>query len=164
MADAAVEFLLENIKQLLLDQDRLIKDAKSQLQILEKDLSMFKALLEEHSTEKRNKNKALKELMRQIREVVYDAEDIIDAYVTQAAQNKTRNFLTRIVLGRAKLLSLSQNIEGIGQEVKRIYEKSRADFSTLHLGSLSGSDTGMEHKESKQIKRKDVHLILFSAS
>ncbi|PIN04261.1 hypothetical protein CDL12_23205 [Handroanthus impetiginosus] len=137
MADAAVEFLLNNLKDLLLYHTHLIEDAKSQIEILENDLTMFKAFLEEYSTNKRNKNKALKQLMKEIRDIVYEAEDIIDTYITQTAEDKARSVFTRIFHGPAKLLNVTKKIGDISAKVKHIYNKSRIDFATLQIGSVS---------------------------
>ncbi|KAL2464437.1 NBS-LRR class resistance protein Fy2-Ry2 [Forsythia ovata] len=42
------------------------------------------------SSEKRNKNETLKELVKQIRDVVYEAENTVDTFVAQAAVDKSR--------------------------------------------------------------------------
>ncbi|KAL8474691.1 hypothetical protein ACS0TY_031219 [Phlomoides rotata] len=146
MADAAVEFLLENLKQLLLHHANLIKDAKNLLEKLENDLRLFKAFLRD-SAKKRRKDEKLRELVRQIQNVVYEAEDIIDAIVTQAAEDKSRNYFLRAFQNRSEL---TQQVETVCSKIRDIYgDKSRADFAFINV------EDGEPDKIEAPILRKD---------
>ncbi|KAK6123585.1 hypothetical protein DH2020_042674 [Rehmannia glutinosa] len=141
MADAAVEFLLENLQQLLLYHAHLISDAKNQVEKLEKDLRLFKAFLKD-STKKRRKDNSLRELVGQIRDVVYEAEDVIDAFVTQAAESKSKNYFLRAFQTPVKLLSIAKDVEAVGGKVREIYgDKSRIDFASLTVGDGGPEET-----------------------
>lgn len=130
MADAAVEFLLENLKQLLLHHVDLIKDAKNQLEKLEYDLRLFKAFLKD-STKKRRKDEKLRELVRQIQSVVYEAEDVIDSVVTQAAEAKSKNYFLRAFQNRAVF---TEQVDSVCRKIRDIYgDKSRLDFAFLNV-------------------------------
>ncbi|KAG8378689.1 hypothetical protein BUALT_Bualt07G0011400 [Buddleja alternifolia] len=151
MADAAVEFLLENLQQLLLYHAHLISDAKNQVETLENDLRLFKAFLKD-STKKRRKDDSLRELVRQIRDVVYEAEDIIDAFVTQAAESKSKNYFLRAFQTPVKLLGIAKEVEAIGGKVRAIYgDKSKLDFATLSV-----ADGGAEETEAPLVRQENV--------
>lgn len=77
MADAAVELLLEKLKQLLVQHTHLIEGAGNLVDKLEKHLLFFRAIPTDALKLRRN-DETLKELIRQIRYAVYKAEDIID--------------------------------------------------------------------------------------
>ncbi|KAL8457119.1 hypothetical protein ACS0TY_034278 [Phlomoides rotata] len=140
MADAAVEFLLENLQQLLLYHTSLISNAKEQVEKLDNDLRLFKAFLRD-STKKRRKDEGLRELVRQIRDVVYEAEDIIDAFVTQAAESKSKNYFLRAFQTPAKLLTIAKEVEKIGAKVRGIYgDKGKFDFASLGVGDGGDPD------------------------
>ncbi|KAL2243760.1 UNVERIFIED_CONTAM: putative disease resistance protein [Sesamum indicum] len=142
MADAAVQFLLDNLQQLLIYHTHLIADAKNQVEKLESNLRVFNAFLKD-STKKRRKDESLRELVRQIRDVVYEAEDIIDAFVTQAAESKAKNYFLRAFETPVKLHSIATQIEKVSATVKEIYgDKSRIDFAALNVG-----DGGPEKSE-----------------
>ncbi|KAL8474690.1 hypothetical protein ACS0TY_030492 [Phlomoides rotata] len=131
MADAAVEFLLENLKQLLLHHAHLIKDAKNQLEKLERELRFLKAFLRD-STKSRRKDETLKALIQEIRDVVYEAEDIIDTYVTQAAaaEAKSLSFIPKLRIRN----ELTEQVESVCRKIKEIYdERSRIDFGFLSI-------------------------------
>lgn len=132
MADAAVEFLLENLKQLLLYHVDLIKDAKYQLEKLENDLRLFKAFLKD-SRKKRRKDEKLRELVRQIQSVVYEAEDVIDSIVTQAAEgkSKSKSYFFRTFQNRAEF---TEQVDAVCRKINDIYgDNSRASFAILNV-------------------------------
>lgn len=143
MADAAVEFLLENLKQLLLYNAKLILDIKDQVEFLYNDLTLFKAFLRD-STEKRSKHEYLKELVKQIRNVVYEAEDAIDSFVAHAAVHKARKPIQKALHMfdyPAKLRNVARMIEVIRTKVKDIYENKRFGFEGVNVGDGSNGTT-----------------------
>ncbi|KAK4438441.1 putative late blight resistance proteinR1A-10 [Sesamum alatum] len=151
MADAAVEFLLDNLQQLLIYHTHLISDAKNQVEKLESDLRLFKAFLRD-STKKRRKDESLRELVRQIRDVVYEAEDIIDAFVTQAAESKSKSYFLRAFQTPVKLHGIATDIERVSAKVKDIYgDKNRIDFAALNVG-----DGGPEESEPPTVRQENV--------
>ncbi|XP_051123189.1 disease resistance protein RPP8-like [Andrographis paniculata] len=150
MADAAVEFLLGNLQQLLLYHTHLIKGARDQVEQLENDLRLFKAFLRD-STKKRRKDDSFREVVRQIRDVVYDAEDIIDAFVTQATESKSRNYFIQAFKKPVDLHGIASQVESISGKVKEIYDKNKLDF-----GSLNVADGGAEETEVPLVRQENV--------
>lgn len=123
MADAAVQFLLENLKQVLLYNGGLIKNVKEEVEYLERELRLFRAFLQD-STKNLKKDEISREIVNQIREVVYDIEDAIDAYVTQAADNKAKNFIGNFFgVPKSQLISVASNVRSLGEKVKSILER-----------------------------------------
>lgn len=156
MADAAVEFLLENLKQLLLYHAHLIIDSKTQVENLENDLRLFKAFLKD-STKTRKKDETLRELVRQIRDVVYEAEDVIDAFVTQAAEIKSKNYFRKVLFTPAKLLTVAKDVEAIGTKVKNIYDKNRIDFASLDIDGGGGANVKIpEEKKDPSVRQENI--------
>ncbi|KAH6763008.1 hypothetical protein C2S52_020441 [Perilla frutescens var. hirtella] len=156
MADAAVEFLLENLKQLLLYNANLILDVKDQVEFLYNDLTLFKAFLKD-STEKRSKHETLKELVKQIRNVVYEAEDAIDTFVAHAAVHKARKQIGKalhIFDYSAKLRGVAHEIQSIRGRVKDIYENKKFGFEALHVGD--GSDRATKEKKPPIVEEDNV--------
>ncbi|KAL3621934.1 hypothetical protein CASFOL_034130 [Castilleja foliolosa] len=89
---------------------------KNLVERLEKDLRLFKAFLEDNS---------LRELVVQIRNVVYGAEDVIDAFVTQAAETKSRNYFLRALKTPVPLLNIAKDVEAAGSKVRDIYNDNK---------------------------------------
>nr|GEU84761.1 putative late blight resistance protein homolog R1B-14 [Tanacetum cinerariifolium] len=124
MADAAVEFLLGNLKQLLVYNAHLISSVKDQVDSLCNDLRLLAAFVKE-TTESRSKHAVVKELVRRIRLEVYKAEDIVDMYVFYASVHKSRTNIEKafhIADYPMKLRSVGKEIEDIRGRVKEIYD------------------------------------------
>ncbi|KAK4379465.1 hypothetical protein RND71_001327 [Anisodus tanguticus] len=76
---AAVNFLVENLMQLLRDNAELIVGVRGEADNLLQDLSEFSAFLKQ-AAKLRSENQVLKELVKSIRKVVNHAEDAIDKF------------------------------------------------------------------------------------
>ncbi|KAL2227490.1 UNVERIFIED_CONTAM: hypothetical protein Sindi_2107700 [Sesamum indicum] len=137
MADAAVDFLLEKLQHLLFHQSLLIIDVKKQVEKLVEDLHLFKLFLED-SAKNRRKDESLRELARHIHDVVYEAEDIIDALVTQAANSKSRSYFSRAFDAPTKLLTIINDIDTICAMV--------GNKAWIHSADLAG-DEGLQKSE-----------------
>ncbi|KAL7589893.1 hypothetical protein Lser_V15G40183 [Lactuca serriola] len=124
MADAAVEFLLGNLKQLLVYNANLISSVKDQVDSLCNDLRLLAAFVKE-TTESRSKNTVVNVLVRRIRIEVYKAEDIVDMYVFHASIQKSRSSFERAIHFTdypLKLRTVGKEIEDIRRRVKEIYD------------------------------------------
>lgn len=91
MVDVGVDFLLENLMQLLRDNAELIGGVKDEVENLSEDLREFNAFLQQAAMV-RSENPVQKELMRSIRKVVNRAEDAIDKFVIEAKLHKDKGF------------------------------------------------------------------------
>ncbi|KAL1553940.1 putative disease resistance RPP13-like protein 3 [Salvia divinorum] len=140
MAEAAVTFLLENVKKLVVEQASLIKGAEGELKQLEDELELMNAFLIEHS-DNQEKGPVFIELVKQIREAVYDAEDTLDTCLT--AKFNSVGLLNRNNVDLAKKVKelrlqlepkfakAMNNLRGPGQSV------AYGSASTLGLGPSS---------------------------
>nr|GMD19826.1 putative disease resistance RPP13-like protein 3 [Ipomoea batatas] len=125
MADAAVEFLLENLNQLLLYHDDLLSGVKDQVKSLHKELSLMNAFLKD-SRENRSVSEYVRELVSQIAIVAYEAEDIIDTFVMNVAVQKGRSTMKRLIQSfdhSSKLRIVAEEIQTIKVKVEEIYDK-----------------------------------------
>ncbi|GFP96613.1 putative late blight resistance protein homolog r1b-17 [Phtheirospermum japonicum] len=157
MADAAVEFLLENLKQLLLYNGNLIAGVKDEVESLYNDLSLFRAFLKD-STEnhRRQQNEVLKELVKQIRNVVYEAEDAVDTFVAHAAVHKARKPIEKAlhIFDYPAKLRMAKEIELIRGKVKDIYENNKFGFGVMQVGN--GFDRGTKEKKPPIVEEDNV--------
>ncbi|KAL0384875.1 UNVERIFIED_CONTAM: putative late blight resistance proteinR1A-10 [Sesamum radiatum] len=154
MAEAAVTFLLENLQQLVSDQLSLISGAQNELEQLQNELDLMKSFLED-SASKRVKSELFKTLEKQIREIVYTAEDTIDTCVSQAAAGSwfKRNL-------NPNRLSLAKEVQSLREEkVKPAFEDARMKFATLQIADAPPpQDTSDPRKISLTAEKKIVGL------
>ncbi|KAL0356362.1 UNVERIFIED_CONTAM: putative late blight resistance proteinR1A-10 [Sesamum radiatum] len=102
-------------------------DLKQQVERLENDVLAFKAFLKDYSrcSEKLWTEERL-ELAFQMRGVIYEAVDIIDAFLTlQAAarHNKPKSYFSKTYGSPAELRGMARDVETVGAKVRRIYAK-----------------------------------------
>ncbi|GER29871.1 NBS-LRR type resistance protein [Striga asiatica] len=159
MADAAVEFLLVNLKQLLLYNAGLIDGVKDQVEYLYNDLSFFKAFLKDFAeSHRRQQNQVLKELVKQIRNVVFEAEDAVDEFVAHKAEHKARKPIEKALHMfdyPAKLRQLAREIEGIRSKVKDIYDNKWYGLG-VGVGINDGPDKASKVKKPPIVEEDNV--------
>ncbi|GFP83585.1 putative late blight resistance protein homolog r1b-14 [Phtheirospermum japonicum] len=146
MADAVVEFLLQNIKELLLYHADLIYGLHDQVESLHKELSLMKAFLKD-SRDKHDESEYVREVVRQITDVAYEAEDIIDAFVVNASIQK-RSTIRKVMraFDNASLLrNVGREIESIRVKVKEIYDKKM-----FGIVSMARSEPVRKHSREKR--------------
>ncbi|KAG5523530.1 hypothetical protein RHGRI_035364 [Rhododendron griersonianum] len=121
--DTAVDIFLETLKQLLTSSKLgLIIDEKRQLQFLDENIKYLRGFLK--ITEKNRKEHAeVMELVTRIRDVVLEAENIVELYVVYAfktdascslQENRDHLFLD--------IESVKKEIETLTVKVKQIYD------------------------------------------
>ncbi|CAL5427998.1 unnamed protein product [Camellia sinensis] len=143
MATAAVDFLLSNLKQLLMHNADLISGVKQQVLYA--------------STEKGNEFEIVKVLVRQIRDVVYAAEDAIDTFVVHAAMQRARSTLSKVIHGidyPTKLRNVAGDIQNIRQKVDDISKKSMFGFGVTRQGEPS--NRGLPEKKAPVVEEENV--------
>lgn len=147
MADAVVEFLLANLKELLLYHTDLIYGLKEQVESLHRDLSLMKAFLKD-SRERREESEYVREVVRQITDVAYEAEDIIDSFVVNEVMKKSRNTMKRMFYAfdnASVLRNVAREIESIRAKVKAIY-----DNKMFGIVSMSGGEPPRRGRRGKR--------------
>lgn len=141
-------FLLEEVKEVLKWYKDLISGAENEFQQLNNDLSLLKAYLKD-AAKKTKKEEVFRELERQIREVVYDAEDTIENCLAKAAAAKEKNVVRRN-LGPNRL-TLAKQVRSFREDkLKPTLEKVKS-FATM-----DGPSTSVEEPWTKQKKVKST--------
>ncbi|CAA3027698.1 late blight resistance homolog R1A-10 [Olea europaea subsp. europaea] len=124
--EAAMRFLLENLKQLLLYNAHLILGVRSDVESLDKNLRLFHAILKDMA-KGNNHHYVLNELVVQIRDIVYDAEDCVDEYVSHSAMQEARNNFSKLIHicnYTAKLRNMAVKIKSVRGKVDDMYQKN----------------------------------------
>ncbi|KAF3951468.1 hypothetical protein CMV_022885 [Castanea mollissima] len=98
MADSVVSFLLENLTQLLSQESKLLGGVEDQVRLLQNELSLIKIFLK-NTEGKRHDNELVKEVVSQIRDVAYEAEDVIDTFIVTVTKHKKSSKLRRSKYG-----------------------------------------------------------------
>ncbi|KAG6404784.1 hypothetical protein SASPL_132360 [Salvia splendens] len=155
MADAATEFLLNNLKELVQHEAHLINDTEGNIKKLESDLLHFQAFLKD-TVKMRKSNERIKLMRKEIHDAVYDVEDIIDAFMVKNREAGTSSrFIKKILTGHKKLLnlhSIGQTVEGISGRVTQL----RNDIN------LITDDDKKDTPSEPRPPRKDKNVVGFA--
>nr|GLL27362.1 putative late blight resistance protein homolog R1B-14 [Ipomoea trifida] len=113
--EAVVNLLVENLTELLYKNFQLISDVKDDVKKLLRYVNGFKSFLKEYR-KIRSKNDIVKQLMKDIMDVVYRSENLIDQYVVDAKVHGVLDIPTK--------RDIATKIKDILQEIKVIQEKT----------------------------------------
>lgn len=150
MAEPAVTFLLENVQKLLVDHKNLITGAEAELRQLRNELELMKAFLIE-SANKREKGEVFRQHERQIREVVYRAEDTLDACLSQAAADNSKSSFVKSLNPRR--IDLAKKVKALREkEVQPIFDRARMGFATLPMADVSSAGAHKPKTEDKMVR------------
>ncbi|XP_075089451.1 putative disease resistance protein RXW24L isoform X1 [Nicotiana tabacum] len=129
MADAVVNFLAENLLQLLTDNVKMIGGAKGELENLLKEVQHLKGFLDD-AAKLPSDSEQWKVFVEEIQKTVHRAEDTIDKFVVQAKLHQEKNKAGRFfdVSHLATLRNLAAEINGILEQVKKLRENNQQAF------------------------------------
>ncbi|XP_058201859.1 disease resistance protein RPP13-like [Rhododendron vialii] len=134
MGDIAVDVFLETLNQLIMSSKvESIQKEKHQLESLEEEIKYMRGFLMV-TEKKRNEHAEVMNLVRQIKNVVSEAENIIELYVVQAFKaNHAPYFLRRLRQYRISLdlESVKKKIKTLMAEVKQFYDKNMREISGI---------------------------------
>ncbi|KAL7000833.1 hypothetical protein U1Q18_001983, partial [Sarracenia purpurea var. burkii] len=143
MADTAVDFFLETLKQLMSSKLELIIHEKDRLQSLSEELQTLRKYLKD-SEEKRYEHSEVEKLVNQIRDVASEAEDIVELFMVRAFMHNE----SRTTIGKShnfsdlslKLFPVRKEIRTLVTTVKQIYDRKMYGFGAQNVSKSSGGD------------------------
>ena len=159
MANNAVTFLLANLTQLLIQESKLQGGVKDQVRLLQNELRMISVFLQ-NIEDKRHDNVLVREVVSQIRDVAYEAEDVIDTFIMTLTKQRRRNKVRNIIhfFDRASTLhEVANEIERIKNVIKEIYE-NRSKYG-VEIAEPSGGDAEAEeilHRRRRHVEEDQV--------
>lgn len=155
MANVAVEFLVENLMQLLRDNAELISGVKEAAESLLQDLNDFNAFLKQAAKCHINENEVLRELVKKIRTVVNSAEDAIDKFVIEAKLHKDKGMTRVLDLPHYKRVrEVAGEIKAIRNKVKEIRQNDAIGLQALQDDDSSAR--GFEERKPPVVEEDDV--------
>ncbi|KAH6829763.1 hypothetical protein C2S53_019932 [Perilla frutescens var. hirtella] len=157
---AALTFLLQLVTDVLKDYKDLKAGAGYEFGQLKNELLLLKAFLED-STRKSEKNEVFRAKEREISELVYDVEDIIETHLAKTAIAKKKNIVSRIL--NKFSTDMAQQVKILREKrVRPIIDVIEKDFGKIEVGD--GSSTGLgnrraELKKDQSMRQPSVTFI-----
>ncbi|MED6182969.1 hypothetical protein PIB30_033571 [Stylosanthes scabra] len=164
MADTVISFVLDNLSQLIAREANLLCGVDDRVKSLHSELRMINVLLK--TSDGKTKKEIEKEVLSQIRDVVHEAEDVIDTFVVNMAIQKRRTKLERMLHGfdHAKLLhDVAEKIDTIKAAINEIRDNKIKFADVFPQESESSSSTREDeekllllHKRRRNVEEHDV--------
>ncbi|KAI6707016.1 hypothetical protein NL676_009978 [Syzygium grande] len=123
MAEAVVSFMVETIGKLLTDEARFLWGVEGKVKDLQEELKLIMGLLRD-ADGKREHHQAVGEWVAQLRDIAYDAEDVIERYILRVAPKKERNIIKACACFVAKCTCVQVHV--VGTEIEGL--KSRISY------------------------------------
>lgn len=123
MSDNIVTILLEYLPGLLAEA-HLLHGVEDQVNSILRKLRLMNIFLQ-NSEGKRNEHDIVQEVVRQIRDVAHEVEDVIDTYLLTVAEQRKRNVLGKIIhifKHTTTVHLVAKKIEGLSKEINKIYD------------------------------------------
>ncbi|KAL3604974.1 hypothetical protein D5086_005833 [Populus alba] len=131
MADGAVSFLLDKLTTILLQKASLLGDARDKIEEIKLELESMKSFLRDAERSK-EKSDSVETWVRQVREVAYEVEDIIDEFMHHKYKETLKNGFKGIVEGVVKFPKnitsrhrISSKLQKVIAKVHEVSERSK---------------------------------------
>ncbi|KAK6790652.1 hypothetical protein RDI58_009733 [Solanum bulbocastanum] len=121
MADAVVNFLVENLLQLLSENIDLIKGVEDEFINLLEEVQHLKAFVDD-GAKFHSESSLWDELVKHIQKMIHKAEDVIDKFLVQSKQHREEKKVGRFFDAShlETIRALTDEIKGIGEEVMNL--------------------------------------------
>lgn len=156
MAEIAVEILAANLRQLKMSENaRLVRDVRHEIEMIESTLRVFKDFLRDSSKMQR-KDQIHQELIRQITDAVYGAEDIIDAYVSHASEMKSKNYFMKSFANITTTIS----VHDVARKLQSVSEQIQGNpINAVDSSSFDDEDRELLHKITEPLRIRESNVV-----
>lgn len=147
MAETVISLVLNQLSATLLEEGKLLGGLKQEVQHISDELGHMKAFLKVAEA-KEEDDPVIQEWMKQVRDVTYDIEDVLDEFVVLTAHHHASRFspcFNRIKNLQARR-EIASEIQGIRSRLKNIseaHQRYRLEYGTHQhfLGSAPVTHT-----------------------
>ncbi|XP_027120748.1 disease resistance protein RPM1-like [Coffea arabica] len=155
MAESVVGFLINQLTTLLSQEATLLGELQPDVQFIKDELGSMKAFLRKAEAKEDNDSQ-LQEWVKQVREVAYDTEDVLDDFAFRFARGQTDGFCGYV----GKIYSSIKNLKvrhHISLQIKDI--KARVEqISARHQRYQSLDGTQERGSSSSHMANADFHI------
>ncbi|XP_010661280.1 putative disease resistance RPP13-like protein 3 [Vitis vinifera] len=157
MAESIVTFFLEKLTDLLSQEAFLLSRVEEQVKLLSNELEWMRLFLKDADA-KRRYDPRIKLWVSQIRDVTYDAEDVIDRFMFEMNHQQQGSLKCLKFLKLRFVHKLESRIREINIKIEKIMaNKSRYGVETLP--AASSSNEVVPHKERRAPIVEEVNVV-----
>ncbi|KAJ9704352.1 hypothetical protein PVL29_002762 [Vitis rotundifolia] len=135
MAESVVSFAVERIGEALLQKAIFLKGVHEQVDRMQRELKRMQCFLKDADA-KQQEDERVRNWVYEIRDVAYDAEDAIDAFIFNVESARTKFFPCRMFQKLVSSCKVGKEIEAIQIKIQDI-SKSRETYGINSIGEAT---------------------------
>ncbi|XP_056173813.1 putative disease resistance protein At1g50180 [Syzygium oleosum] len=156
MAESVVSSVGQTIGKLLIDEAKFLWGVEGKVGDLKMELNLIQCLLRD-ADRRREHGEAVGEWVTQLRDVAYDAEDVIERYILRVAPKKGRNIIKAYACFMAKCMCVHTYV--VGTEIGGLKSRISDIVSRMQkYGIQSAKEGEREHAKASTPKQTYAHF------
>ncbi|CAA7047445.1 unnamed protein product [Microthlaspi erraticum] len=148
MAETLLSFGVEKLWDLLVRESDRFHGVEEQFEELKSDLNMLRCFWEDADA-KKHKSAMVRNTVKEVKEIVYDAEDIIQTFLLKEELGKTsgiKNSVKRFSTVILKRTGLAFNMKAISKRISKVIR----DMQSLGIQQVIGNDGYTQSLQERQ--------------
>lgn len=153
MAEGVVSFVLNKLDNVINQEASLLLRTKEKFVYLHDELEWIRCFLRDPD-QKRNQSTMVDVWVRQVRDLSYDIEDVIDAFVLHVVQQRKSNCVAKYLIGSFTTCKIGKQIEEVNRKIEKI-SANKSKYN-LEVGQPSQNVNGSRRAERRNIEKITV--------
>ena len=158
MQRAVISFVVNRIGDQLIEEAVFLKDVRPRIERLHRDLRAINCFLEAADA-KQEEDPRVRNWVSDIRDVAYDAEDVVDMFILKAEALRRKIFVKRVFQKPRCLHNLGKKIDDVQTNLQDI-SKRREILGIKNIGEGTSTSTQMLQNLRRTTPRAEKHVIV----
>ncbi|KAK2994947.1 hypothetical protein RJ640_019336 [Escallonia rubra] len=155
MAEAVVTVAVDKMANLLINETVFLLGVKGEVRRLQAELKRMQCFLKD-ADQRQDQDERVRNWIAEIRDVAFDAEDVIDTFILKVAGKGGHRRISMVVPG---FIYRGYHQRRIGVDIKAIRTKLGDIYQSMQAYDIKFSDGGEGTRESKKMLRKSRPVV-----
>uniref|UniRef100_A0A2N9FMZ5 AAA+ ATPase domain-containing protein n=1 Tax=Fagus sylvatica TaxID=28930 RepID=A0A2N9FMZ5_FAGSY len=161
MAESVVSGVVERIGNLLIQEANFLSGVSDQVELLQTELKLMQCFLKDADA-RQEESETVRQWVSEIREVAYDADDIIGTYAQTVASRKGGG-IKKVLKRYACVLDEGTTVHKVGSEIAKIMTKisnltTRLQTYGIRASLIEGSGPSALNERQREQRQTYSHL------
>ncbi|PQM38875.1 putative disease resistance protein [Prunus yedoensis var. nudiflora] len=164
MAEAAVSFVLESVRDFTIQEAKFLSGVSRQVEAAQTELEFMQGFLKDADA-RQGQDETVRIWVAKIRDTAYDLEDVIQTYGLEVDSKKKKRGLKNVLKRFACVFKEGVDVHRIGAEIENITTKISALRSNLQSYNIreirdrdsSGGESSLQLQE--RLRRSYSHVV-----
>jgi len=160
MAQAIVNFIVQSLGDLLIQEAVFLYGVEDRVLQLQTELRMMRSYLQD-ADRRQDESESLRSWISEIREAVYDSDDVIESYALREASRRNLQGVSNLIIRHASIIKRLIEIHMVGSHVDNVTAKISSltrSLKTYGIKPERGEASNSMH-ERETLRRSYSHVI-----